>query len=165
MSPGYSPPTRRLPSYSNATYEKLVVSTLLSVFCRKVVELAARCMPLLCVFIIFEGAVVRTDSLSLNIEMKDLPPCCCLHLQGVMGGAMRGAGLQPLGALTIFICLYIFSAPLGFSLLLKSSLKLMGALILPLVVKQFSSAVEYKAKLRLLFVHIVSMSSRNPLIC
>ncbi|KAM7540984.1 hypothetical protein Aperf_G00000045025 [Anoplocephala perfoliata] len=67
-----------------------------------VIALAAKCMPLLCVYMIFEGAV------------------------GVMGGAIRGAGLQPLGALTIFICLYIFSAPLGFSLLLKTNLKLMG---------------------------------------
>ncbi|VDL62150.1 unnamed protein product [Hymenolepis diminuta] len=68
----------------------------------KVIAIAAQCMPLLCVFLIFEGAV------------------------GVMGGAMRGAGLQPVGALTIFVCLYLLSAPLGFSLLIKSKLKLMG---------------------------------------
>ncbi|KAM3183114.1 hypothetical protein ACTXT7_011002 [Hymenolepis weldensis] len=70
----------------------------------KVIAIAAQCMPLLCVFLIFEGAV------------------------GVMGGAMRGAGLQPLGALTIFVCLYLLSAPLGFSLLIKSNLKLVGKL-------------------------------------
>nr|CDS27441.1 multidrug and toxin extrusion protein 2 [Hymenolepis microstoma] len=67
-----------------------------------VIAIAAQCMPLFGIFLIFEGAV------------------------GVMGGAIRGSGLQPLGALTIFICLYILSAPLGFTLLLKSNLKLTG---------------------------------------
>ncbi|VDO03182.1 unnamed protein product [Rodentolepis nana] len=67
-----------------------------------VIAIAAQCMPLFCVFLVFEGAV------------------------GVMGGAIRGSGLQPVGALVIFVCLYIISAPLGFTLLLKSNLKLTG---------------------------------------
>uniref|UniRef100_A0A5K3EUQ1 Multidrug and toxin extrusion protein n=3 Tax=Mesocestoides corti TaxID=53468 RepID=A0A5K3EUQ1_MESCO len=67
-----------------------------------VISRAAQCLPLLSVFLIFEGAV------------------------GVMGGAFRGAGLQPVGALIVFVCLYLFSGPLGFWLLLSTPLKLMG---------------------------------------
>lgn len=92
------------------------------------IAVTAECLPLLGVFLVFEGAVVSKSFVYLMNKTYFLL-ISYFSLQGVLGGAIRGAGLQPFGAVTIFTCLYIISAPLGFTLLLKSELKLKGMLL------------------------------------
>ncbi|KAF5404080.1 hypothetical protein PHET_02315 [Paragonimus heterotremus] len=44
------------------------------------------------------------------------------HKQGVCSGAVRGAGLQKIGAVVSFVCLYLIGAPVAVSLVLLTSL-------------------------------------------
>lgn len=46
--------------------------------------------------------------------------------QGVISGALRGAGKQILGAVTNFICYYIVGLPIGICLALLGNLGVMG---------------------------------------
>ncbi len=47
-------------------------------------------------------------------------------LQGVLGGVVRGAGLQKYGAYIVFATLYLIAGPVGLPLLLLTNLKLSG---------------------------------------
>nr|VZI00272.1 unnamed protein product [Spirometra erinaceieuropaei] len=45
---------------------------------------------------------------------------------GVLTGVLRGSGMQKIGAIVILVAFYVVGAPIGFSLLLKTHLKLIG---------------------------------------
>ena len=47
-------------------------------------------------------------------------------MQGVISGVLRGAGKQVLGAVTNFICYYMFGLPLGICLALLVDLGVVG---------------------------------------
>ncbi len=51
---------------------------------------------------------------------------CQLLLQGAVSGVVRGAGLQRLGAINMFVSLYCIGMPLGAYLLFLSTLRLKG---------------------------------------
>ncbi|KAF8569290.1 hypothetical protein P879_06939, partial [Paragonimus westermani] len=67
-----------------------------------VVDVTAQSLPIIAAFQIFDGTV------------------------GVCSGAVRGAGLQKIGAVVSFVCLYLIGVPVAVSLVLLTSLGVKG---------------------------------------
>ncbi|VDM02013.1 unnamed protein product [Schistocephalus solidus] len=67
-----------------------------------VIEVALTIFPLLAVFIYLDA------------------------IMGVLTGVLRGSGMQKIGAIIILVAFYMVGAPIGFSLLLKTRLRLLG---------------------------------------
>lgn len=73
-------------------------------------------------------AAIGTDQLQVHIIALIMIQYVIVapSMQGVISGALRGAGKQVLGAVTNFICYYIIGLPIGICLALLANLGVMG---------------------------------------
>ena len=96
--------------------------------CREVVELTITLLPIMGLYIIFDGITVSTfvQCALYKIVAFSFYNWFFLFLKAVSTGILRGCGRQYIGAGVVFFSYIFMALPVGISLMFLSSLRLSG---------------------------------------
>ncbi len=97
--------------------------------CREVVDLTSSLLPIVGLYIVFDGATVSDlrSIIELQITASSSEWSSTVSLiQAVSTGILRGCGRQYIGAGVVFVSYIFFALPTGISLMFLTTLRLSG---------------------------------------